>query len=83
MVGRVLTGPAVVGLRGRESMHLVDEPDAARHLVAGQVLAGVLDEIVVGRRGALTRLHDGRDLLAETLVGDTDHEHVEHIRDAP
>ena len=55
----------------------------ARHLVAGDLGAAVLDELLEGRGLARARLHDGGHPLAPPLVGDADHEGVEHLRVAP
>ena len=71
----------VVGLAARVARHLVDEVELPRHLVAGDLGAAVLDELVEGGRarpGAGS--HDGGDPLAPPLVGDADDEGVEHLR---
>src|SRR3954451_1000075 len=52
-------------LAGRPLGQLVDEPDLARVLVAGDLLLDVLAQLVLGDVLALLERHRGRDLLAE------------------
>src|SRR5436305_1442088 len=67
-------------LPGRAPADGVDQPDAARHLVAGDLAPDVLlDRRQVGGP-ALAHLDQRRDPLPEQLVGNPDDQRVEHVR---
>src|SRR4051812_39530208 len=63
-----------------ERQWLVRDLDAARTLVAGDQRLAELHEFVRVRLRAGLRHHDGMDLLAPTLVGDTNHGALRHGR---
>ena len=69
----------VVGLAVGQPGHGFDEKQLAGDLVAGDPGAAVLHQLVEDGRVPGTGLHDGRDPLAPALVGNPDHEHVEHV----
>src|SRR5215472_3819610 len=79
VAGRVAVRPPVVGLPGRPTADGLDEPDAARRLVAGDLATDVgLDRRQVGGP-PLPQLHQGRHPLPEPFVGDADDQRVEHV----
>src|SRR3954447_17209715 len=65
-------------LAGRSLGQLVDEPDLARVLVAGDLLLDVRAQLVLGDVLAVLERDRGADLLAELLVRDADHRRLGH-----
>jgi len=58
---------------------VVDEHQLAGHLVAGDVLAGLGDDLVERHQAPVAGLDDRDDPLSPPLVGDTDDDRVEHV----
>src|SRR5213080_3411170 len=65
-------------LAGRPLGQLVDEPDLARVLVAGDLLLDVRAQLVLGDVLAVLERDRGADLLAELVVRDADHRRLGH-----
>src|SRR5680860_363813 len=64
---------ALEDLAGRVPRQLREELDLARHLVAGEVLADVVLDLVLAQIPVLRRHHERLQPLAELLVVDPDH----------
>src|SRR4029450_2848791 len=77
---RLFLGPAVVGLAARAAFDLVAEDDLLRELVAGEVLAGLGEEIRGRRARAGAELHDRDHLLTPALARAPRDDGVEHGR---
>src|SRR5690606_30304459 len=73
-------GPAVVGLARGRTLDLVDEPQAARHLVGGDLLGQDRAQLLQGGTLATATLHHRGDPLTPALVRHTDDEGVEDLR---
>src|SRR5690606_12200662 len=74
-----LADQELLDLAGHGHREAVDEADVARDLVVRDLALAVLAHLVLGQALALAQDDPGAQLLAEALVGDADHLHVEHL----
>src|SRR5262249_55610120 len=72
-------GPAVVGLAARAALHLLDEHDPLRQLVAGDVPGGECTQLLAVDRRAVTQLDDRVDLLPPARIRRADDDRVVHL----
>src|SRR4051812_8220528 len=72
--------PLVVDLAGRAAADGLDHQHAAGRLVARQLAADVLDQLLVVDGGTRGRFDDGADRFAEPLVRQSDAHRVAHGR---
>src|SRR6188474_1287041 len=76
--GGALAQALVVGLAGRGALERVDHDHALRHLVGGERRSAMVAQRVGVDGMAGAGLHERDDHLAPSLVGDADHDAVEH-----